>query len=202
MQACSHYKLPEMHEILIQHINTLVNADTDLATVAPAYFKELYLTKKEIILKEGQACNYNYFVAKGCLRMYYINDKGVEHTTQFALENWWLSDYIAFDSGQPAGFYIQAVEQSEILAIDHATLQKLFLLHPYIESYFRKIYQKAYAASQRKAKYFNDFSKEELYTHFSKSYPGFINRIPQYLIASYLGFTPEYLSEIRKRIVS
>ena len=191
-----------MLEKLISHITTLVTIDTRLVTIAPDYFKEVKLKKKEILLQEGQACNYNYFVAKGCLRMYYINDKGVENTTQFALENWWLSDYIAFQSGQPASFYIQAIEQSEILAIEYSSLEKLYKLLPCVESYFRIIYQKAYAASQLKAKYFNDFSKEELYFHFYKAYPEFINRIPQYLIASFLGFTPEYLSEIRKRSVS
>jgi len=191
-----------MHEKLINHLNTFVTADAGLATTIPDYFKEIKLKKKEIILQEGQACNYNYFVVKGCLRLYYINNKGVEHTTQFALENWWLSDYIAFQTGQPASFYIQAVEHSEVLAIDYKSLEKLYKLFPCVESYFRVIYQKAYAASQLKAKYFNDFSKEELYFHFCKSYPSFINRLPQYLIASFLGFTPEYLSEIRKRSVS
>ena len=191
-----------MHEKLINHINTLVPAHDGLLSAAPDYFKEIKLKKKEILLQEGQTCNYNYFVVKGCLRLYYINNKGVEHTTQFALENWWLSDYIAFQTGRPASFYIQAVENSEILAIDHKSLEKLYKLFPCVESYFRIIYQKAYAASQLKAKYFNDYSKEELYNHFSKSYPTFINRLPQYLIASFLGFTPEYLSEIRKRSVS
>ena len=191
-----------MHEKLINHINTLLTADAGLATAAPDYFKEIKLKKKEVLLQEGQTCNYNYFVVKGCLRLYYINNKGVEHTTQFALENWWLSDYIAFQTGQPASFYIQSVENSEILAIDHKSLEKLYKLFPCVESYFRVIYQKAYAASQLKAKYFNDYSKEELYNHFSKAYPMFINRLPQYLIASFLGFTPEYLSEIRKRSVS
>ena len=191
-----------MHEKLINHINTLVPAHDGLLSAAPDYFKEIKLKKKEILLQEGQTCNYNYFVVKGCLRLYYINNKGVEHTTQFALENWWLSDYIAFQTGQPASFYIQAVENSEILAIDYKSLEKLYKLFPCVESYFRVIYQKAYAASQLKAKYFNDYSKEELYNHFSKAYPMFINRLPQYLIASFLGFTPEYLSEIRKRSVS
>ena len=191
-----------MHEKLINHINTLVPAHDGLLSAAPDYFKEIKLKKKEVLLQEGQTCNYNYFVVKGCLRLYYINNKGVEHTTQFALENWWLSDYIAFQTGQPASFYIQAVENSEILAIDHKSLEKLYKLFPCVESYFRVIYQKAYAASQLKAKYFNDYSKEELYNHFSKAYPMFINRLPQYLIASFLGFTPEYLSEIRKRSVS
>lgn len=191
-----------MYEKLINHLNTFVTADAGLATTVPDYFKEIKLKKKEIILQEGQACNYNYFVVKGCLRLYYINNKGVEHTTQFALENWWLSDYIAFQTGQPANFYIQAVENSEVLAIDYKSLEKLYKLFPCVESYFRVIYQKAYAASQLKAKYFNDFSKEELYFFFCKAYPSFINRLPQYLIASFLGFTPEYLSEIRKRSVS
>jgi len=191
-----------MHDKLLDHINTFSTTDAGLDILLKQHFKELKLKKKDVLLQEGQTCHYNYFVAKGCLRMYYINDKGVEHTTQFALENWWLSDYISFQTGKSSGFYIQAVEQSDILAIDQLSLESLYKQSPCVERYFRIIYQKAYAASQLKTKYFNDLSKEELYFHFCRSYPHFINRIPQYLIASFLGFTPEYLSEIRKRHVS
>ena len=191
-----------MQEKLISHLRTLVTVDAGLATALPDYIQHITVRKREVLLQEGLACNYNYFVAKGCLRMFHTDNKGVEHTTQFAIENWWITDYMAFQTGQPSNFCIQAVEHSDIIAINLASQQKLFNAYPSIESYFRQIYQKAYAASQLKVKYFSDFSKEELYFHFSKNYPQFINRIPQYLIASFLDFTPEYLSEIRKRNVS
>ncbi|WP_223815814.1 hypothetical protein [Adhaeribacter rhizoryzae] len=71
--------------------------------------------------------------------------------------------------------------------------------HPKLERYFRMIYQRAYAASQMRIKYLYDLSREELFYHFLDHYPDFVQRIPQYLLASFLGFTPEYLSEIRSK---
>jgi CRP-like cAMP-binding protein len=91
------------------------------------------------------------------------------------------------------------VENSEVLRIDRESQEKLLMAFPKMERYYRFIYQRAYAASQMRIKYLYDLSKEEMFHHFSQHYPEFVHRIPQYLIASFLGFTPEYLSEIRKK---
>jgi CRP-like cAMP-binding protein len=155
--------------------------------------------KKENLLAEGQLCRYQYFVLTGCLRKFFINDKGIEQTTEFAIEHWWMTDNIAFEHRQPTQFYIQAVESSEVLRIDHSSWEQMMLAVPKMERYFRFVYQRAYAASQMRIKYLYDLSKEEMYDHFSTHYPQFVQRIPQHLLASFLGFTPEYLSEIRKK---
>jgi CRP-like cAMP-binding protein len=131
--------------------------------------------------------------------MFFIKESGVEQTTQFAIENWWMTDLLAFEKQAPSTFYIQAVEKSEILAIDHQSYEKLLLQFPQMERYFRAIYQRAFASSQLRIKYIYDFSKEEMYKHFRDHFPEFIQRVPQYLLASFLGFTPEYLSEIRSK---
>ncbi len=134
--------------------------------------------------------------------MFFVNDKGIEQTTQFAIENWWISDYMAFHHQQNSTFFIQAVEQTDILQLTYSAQETLLKEFPQLERYFRLVYQKAYAASQLRMKYHYDLSKEELYHHFNNSFPEFTQRIPQYLLASYLGFTPEYLSEIRKKNAS
>jgi hypothetical protein len=138
-------------------------------------------------------------VLSGCLRKFFVNEKGIEQTTEFAIENWWMTDILAYEGGLPTEFYIQAVENSEVLRIDHFSQEKLLHAFPKMERYFRLIYQRAYAASQMRIKYLYSFSKEEMFHHFNKHYPEFVRRIPQNLIASFLGFTPEYLSEIRKK---
>jgi CRP-like cAMP-binding protein len=152
-----------------------------------------------MLLEEGQSCKTHYFVEKGCVRMFFLNSKGVEQTTQFAIENWWITDHMAFQLQKPASFYIQSVEASQLLALDFQVQEKLFLRFPQMESYFRQLYERAYAASQTRVKYLYDLSKEDHYRNFIEKYPGFAQRIPQYLLASFLGFTPEYLSEIRKK---
>lgn len=132
--------------------------------------------------------------------MFFINGRGVEKTTQFALENWWITDYASFENSTITDFTIQAVERSIILQIDHCSQAELLSAHPQLERYFRTIFQRAYAASQIRMKYINEFSREEFYLHFSRNFPVFVERIPQNLLASFLNMTPEYLSEIKKSL--
>ncbi|TDO20193.1 Crp/Fnr family transcriptional regulator [Pedobacter duraquae] len=191
-----------MSSQLITHMEKFVNLSPEDRFALVNYFKSIAYKKKELLLSSEDVCRSTYFVIKGCLRMYFITEKGVEQTMQFALENWWISDYMAFTNQQRTEFYIQAVEATEVLVIDYHSLELLYQQVPVTERYFRLVYQKMAAAAQQRAKYFQDFSKEEIYNHFNKRFPEFIQRVPQYLIASYLGFTPEYLSEIRKKNLS
>jgi len=184
---------------LIEHIKQyIVLNETEVQKVL-TYVQPGQLKKKEYLLKEGQVCRSNYFVEQGCLRMFFINEKGVEQITQFAIENWWISDYMSFGNQTISPFYIQAIEATMIYAVDYFSQDELFRAVPPLEKYFRLVLQRAYAASQLRIKYLYDLSKEEHYQHFITGFPGFAQRIPQYMMASYLGFTPEYLSEIRKK---
>ncbi|MBL7707275.1 MAG: Crp/Fnr family transcriptional regulator [Taibaiella sp.] len=121
---------------------------------------------------------------------------------KFAIETWWLTDNFAYEHKVPTEFYIQAVERSVILYISQDKQAQLLKAFPVIERYFRFVYQRAYAAAQKRIKFLFSLLKEAFYFHAVKNHPEFIQRVPQYLIASYLGFTPEYLSEIRKRLIS
>ncbi|MBE8712320.1 Crp/Fnr family transcriptional regulator [Sphingobacterium hungaricum] len=191
-----------MNLSLKNHIQKFVTvSDTEFEQME-SYFEEITIKKKETLLEADHVASYNYFVVKGCLRMYFVNDKGVEQTTEFAIENWWLTDLKSFHEQKASNFYIQAVESSTVLRIQKSKQEILLDKQPILEKYFRKVYQKATAASQVRAKFFKQYSREELYFHFSSNYPWFIQRVPQYLIASYLGFTPEYLSEIKKKSFS
>ncbi len=131
--------------------------------------------------------------------MFFINDQGVERTIQFAIENWWITDPLAFLNEETTTFQIQALERTEVLAISKAQQEKLLLEYPQLERYFRTIYQISYGASLRKMKYLYGFSKEEIYFHFVTHFPEFAQRVPQYVIASFLDLTPEYVSEIRRK---
>lgn len=165
---------------------------------------QTYLTvrkvrKKEDLLRAGEVCRFNYFVLSGCLRMFFITEKGVEQTTDFAIENWWITDVRAYEQQAVSHCTVQAVEHSEIILIEASAQEILLHRFPQMERYFRWVYQRAYAAAQNRIHYLYDLSREELYYHFEAHYPEFIQRVPQYLIASFLGFTPEYLSEIRAK---
>ncbi len=191
-----------MEQQLLDHISKFAKIDFTEKEVIGQYFKTSTFSKKENLHVAGKVCRANYFVVKGCLRMFFINEKGVEQTILFALENWWLTDLMSFQKQIPSEFYIQAVEKTEVVYIDFDPHNELLMRYPAIEKYFRIMYQHATAASQMRMKYIYSYSKEEYYKMFNRSYPEFIRRIPQYLLASFLGFTPEYLSEIRKKNIS
>jgi len=191
-----------MSEIFRDHLQKFIEVDDEAFTDIMNFFTTVTVKRKTDLLKEGQLCKFHYFVLNGCLRKFFVNEKGIEQTTEFAIETWWLTDNIAFEHSQPTQFHIQAVEDSVVLAIDRASQEKLLTQIPAMERYFRFIYQRAFAAAQMRIKYLYDLSKEEYYHHFNRHHPEFIQRVPQYLIASYLGFTPEYLSEIKKKKLS
>jgi len=191
-----------MSEQLKQHIRKFAPLTDQEFDLIFQYFEVKALRKKENVLTEGHICKTNYFVQKGILRKFFINEKGIEHTTEFSIENWWMTETFSFLHQTVSPFYIQAVEKSEVLAIQQNAYNEMMAAHPVMEKYFRCVFQKAYAAVQMRIKFLYEHSREELYHHFRNSQPEFLQRVPQYLIASYLGFTPEYLSEIRKKTIS
>ena len=131
------------------------------------------------------------------MRGYFINEKGGEQTSQFALENWWITDFMAFDQQRASHFFVQAVEDSDVISLTRNGQDILLSKVPQLERYFRLVVQRSYAASQLRIKYLFSQSGEERYKHFNESFPEFVQRVPQYMLASYLGFTPEFLSKIR-----
>lgn len=188
-----------MPEPFKQHLAKFIKlTETDFAQIC-SYFQQESLKKKELVLNEGQICRKKYFVLQGCMRMFFINEKGAEQTTQFAIEKWWLADLFSFMRQESSTFAIQALEKTEVLSITAASYTALLQDFPLMETYFRQVYQVTAAAAQMRVKFLYGYTKEELYRQFSSSFPEFVQRVPQYLLANYLGCTPEYISEIRAR---
>ncbi len=182
---------------LIEHIRKFVDLDDQEAATVTSYFREESFRKKSLLLEEGQICTAQYFVLKGCLRIYIINEKGNEQTLQFGIENWWITDYMSLQTEKPTHFYIQTVEHSEILSIDKNSFEELLVRVPRMERYFRLMLQKSIGASQMRIKYLYTQSAEERYHFFNNLQPEFVQRIPQYMLASYLDFSAEFMSKIR-----
>lgn len=187
---------------LIAHFRNYIHIKPEEEEEIAQYFQLENYKKKAELLEAGKRCQKHYFVVKGCLRLYFLDEKGVEQTTQFAIENWWITDYLNFEQQGISSFSIQTVEATTILSISTQQQAKLLQAYPELERYFRLIYQKAYGASQLRFKYFYDFSRETFYLHFTEHFPEFTQRIPQQLLASYLNMTPEYLSEIKRKLLS
>lgn len=188
-----------MYPELLAHIARYVALTPAETQVVGEHFTQLVVPRKAYLLEPGQPCPANYFVLQGCLRLFFITEKGAEQTTQFALENWWLTDYSSLLSRQPSLFYIQAVEPTTVAVLDYARQEALLAQVPALERYFRQLLQRTAAANQTRWVYHHGQSLEERYRFFCTAFPGFVQRVPQYMLASYLGCTPEFLSKIRAK---
>ena len=188
-----------MTDSLIAHINRFVSlTDDEQAEVAKAV-NLVSIKPKQFLLEPGQICRHNYFVSKGVMRLYFINKNGQEQITMFGIENWWITDYDSLETGRQSHYYVQAVEDAELIGLSKTNLEELLIKVPKMERYFRLILQKAFTATMRRFEYFRDQSDEERYRTFAALFPDFVQRIPQYMLASYLGFTPQFLSKIRAK---
>jgi len=165
------------------------------------FIKTLFTPKKvkkgEFLLREGEMSRYSIFVASGCLRTYTIDDDGKEHIFQFSPENWWTGG-MSFTSDIPSRFFIEALEDSEVLLTELSSLQKLNKYIPESAVYYQAALQKSMEAKAQRIISSLSATAEERYTDFLKKYPSLVQRVPQHMIASYLGISPETLSRIRK----
>jgi CRP-like cAMP-binding protein len=150
-------------------------------------FVERKLEKGEFLQRTSEPARYAAFVASGCLRSYVIDEKGKEHIIQFAPEDWWLSDTESLTSGGPAGFFIDAIEDSEVLLIDPPSHQRILDRVPGYSAAFRVGLQRHAAAKDRRIVSSLSASAEERYLDFVERYPSIVRRVPQRMLASYLG---------------
>lgn len=158
------------------------------------------LRKKQFLLEEGAICSRECFVNSGCLRMYMLNEKGQEHIIQFATADWWIGDQYSFLTGEPSAYFIDALEESEVLLIEKDKLEQLYIQVPKFERFFRIAFQNSYVALQRRILAGLSQTAEEKYLDFLNRYPDLEQKLPQHQVASYLGITPESLSRIRKQL--
>ena len=174
---------------LLEHIKRFVTLSKSEQDTLNRYIQPLSLEQYGFLLQKGEISGTIYFVEKGCLRMFFEKTKSIELTTQFALEGWWLTDFFSFIDNKPSEYFIQALEQSEIISIDKGKYQALLKEIPQLNDYFGSVMQRNIAASQLRIKYLYDMSPEDLLQHFTTSFPDFVNRVPIYMIYSYLGIS-------------
>ncbi|WP_350290919.1 cyclic nucleotide-binding domain-containing protein [uncultured Croceitalea sp.] len=153
--------------------------------------------KKEYLVQEGKVCKYKYFIIDGLTRTYNIDQKGNEKIIQFGIENWWVTNIESFKNNSKSNHYIQALEDTTTLRIKKEELDMLYQKINKLERLFRLITENWLIAIQRRNEFYLKLTSKERYEMFVKAFPNFIQRVPQYMIASYLEITPEYLSALR-----
>lgn len=165
------------------------------------WFVPIQLENKNQFVTEGKVCRNLYFVDAGATHTFIIDKKGETHSVQFGFEGYWIGDMYSFFSGKPAIFNVETLESTMMFVITHADFEKACELIPKFEVFFRILVQNGYLSSlQRIARSFSE-DAEQQYLSLIKNHPHISQRVPQYLVASYLGIKPQSLSRIRQNLV-
>jgi CRP-like cAMP-binding protein len=188
-----------MYDLILKNVARFIELTEEEKNYFTSLLKLKKLRKKQFLLQEGDIARYEYFVNKGCLRAYTIDEKAQEHVVQFAIEDWWIGDMYSFLTQTPARLNIDAVEDTELLYIDGPSLENLFQKAPKFERFFRLLVQNAFIATQQRIIESMSLTADDRYCNFIQRYPLMEQRLPLKQIASYLGITPESLSRIRSQ---
>ena len=189
-----------MHKTLIHNIEEIVPLKAEDILLIEDAFKPVHLKKKQFSLQKGESSNHMRFVTEGCLKLYRIDDTGKEHILQFGIKGWWVNDLYAYLTQKPATFFIQAINDSTVLQVHRNQLNKLYDKIQMIDRFFRIKTQNGYVALQERTINSMSQTADERYFDFIRRYRDMEQQIPQYMIASYLGITPEHLSALRKNL--
>jgi len=189
-----------MFELLFQKFDEKIQLTEEEKTLCKTFFAPRKLRKRQYLLQEGDVSRFTAFVEKGMLRSYSIDEKGSEHILQFAFEGWWIGDHYSFHTGQPSNYNIDALEDSELLLITKAAEEELMQKVPKLERYFRILLQNSLVAIQSRMVASMSKTADQRYADLVNSCPTIPQRVPQHMMASFLGITPETLSRIRKNL--
>lgn len=159
------------------------------------------IKRKNYFLEEGAIAKDVAFVINGCLRAYSIDNNGFEHILQFAPQDWWITDMYSFVSGKPGTLFVDAVEDTEALLLSREDQLQLFNNIPKFERYFRILTEKSLVSSRQRMMDNLSLTAQERYETFCNYYPTLINALPQKMIASYIGVTPEFLSKMKASLL-
>lgn len=156
----------------------------------------------DFVLVEGDVCTYHLFVEKGLLRSYTVDEAGKEHIIQFAPENWFIGDRGSYYFNQPSEINIQAIEPTDVAMFDQSFLEKAMCTRPEFSVFNERLLQNHVRQLQKRINLLLSASAEKRYLDFIDTYFDLTRRIPQWMIASYLGITPESLSRVRKELAT
>lgn len=166
------------------------------------YFSVKKYSKGQIILSKGSVCKHIFFVEQGLLRFYSIDEFGKEHILQFAPENWWLSDRNNLCSDEPSEYFIDAYEESTVVLLKHDFIEKASAISNEYRTFNEHILQRHITQLYHRINLLISTPAKKSYLEFLKTYPDITQRVPQWMIASYMGITPEALSRIRKELTA
>lgn len=183
-------------DYISKHIE--LSKEEEAFLVSKVFYRK-YL-KGQYVVQQGDICKYECFVLAGCTKMFYLDDDGQEHIILFSIEDWWTSDMGSFITQTPADFNIQCLENTELVMFSYDIIEELYAKIPKLERFFRQLIERAFVASQKRIIRNFALTAKDRYLYFRNQYPKIEQRIPQYMVASYLGITKEFLSKIKSQL--
>lgn len=186
-------------EPLLAYFDKLLPLNNEEKELVNKTFHSRLFRKRQYVLQEGNVCTQFYFVVRGCLRMYKIDEKGSTHVLQFAAGNYWINDLGSFHGVKPSSLNIDALEDTVVLQISRDDLISLYLQAPKFDRIFRVLLENSFIRLQERLLQNISSTAEERYQSFLENYPDLIKRLSQVQIAAFLGITPEFLSRLRNK---
>ncbi len=191
-----------MNEPLFDYIANYIELTEEEKELLSLKLHHRKYLKGQYVVQQGDICKHESFVLSGALKTFHLDNQGQEHVVAFAIENWWTADLGSLISQSPADYNVQCLENTELIQIAYNDLQELYKALPKLERFFRIIIEKAFVSSQKRIASNLSLTAKERYLNFKKHYPQIEQRVPQYLIASYIGITKEFLSTVRNQLAS
>lgn len=166
--------------------------------ITPSKIKKVF--KGELLLKQGEVASHGFFVKNGCLKSYVVDKAGKEHILQFAPEGWLITDLDSMSNKVPSLIFIEAIEETEVAIMSFSQYEDINSLEKEIITEMAIKFRNNLIASNKRIIGLLSSTAEQRYTDFTETYPTLVQRLPLKLIASYIGITPEYLSDIRRKL--
>lgn len=187
--------------LLLENIAKHVSLTPEEQTLFLSLTETKNYKAKTILLKAGDVCTHSFFVTKGILRSYTIDENGTEHVVSFACPGWWIADMYSYLSQRPGQLYIEVNEDAEVIVLSKENQEQLYNDIPKMERFFRILIENSLVANQQRLIDNLSFTAEARYDKFIKKYPNLMHSLSQKQIASYIGVTPEFFSKMKARIL-
>ncbi len=184
---------------IINNINRYVSLSSEEEENLVSIIKTSRIKKKQFIIQPGFVCHSRTYIVEGAFRVYYLDKDGKEHTVSIGVEDWFVTDFQSYIDQSPAVNFAEALEDSLIFQMRYDDIEALCKKFHNLSEYFRLTTEKAFAFSRRRVISSISNTAEERYDEYVAKYPHIVQRVPQYILASYLGMSAEFLSKIRKQ---
>lgn len=187
--------------LLLENINKIVTLTPEEEQLILTQVEVKHYKAKSLLLKAEEVSRNTYFVQRGVVRSFTINDQIIEHVLHFACEGWWIGDMYSYIAEKPGNLFIEVLEDAEIVCVSKETHQLLYQKIPKLERFFRILAENSLVAHQERLIDNLSLTAEERFEKFCSKYPTLIQRVPQKQIASFIGVTPEFFSKMKAKLL-